>query len=372
MLTEPEQSTTNQQPPSLRDYVREGWKDLELDFQMYKDDLQRGYGDTKGAVKDVYRGTGRVAKGAFRSVKEDVSEQFQEFKADWSVQKTLVKQDLKDVWLAGRDWTSKVTARRQAQEQEQQQAEESQSGSSTASSHHDSTNDRNHDTTTTDPGETSMRQSKVQEIRDFEATLADPAFITELNSLIQSNLTSCPDLVAYYQERPELKEFTLTKELPRMKYTLFTVQGQKLTTPEEILEYARAHPDDHHQYDILWRAANQSIFGDVISTLTCDTGLVRPQFNTASFVDDVSVTLDLGRDNPHITAECFVNVTIPGFEGERLGLAGALVGVYFCPASSKMEARVIHISPIGAVTDEELEGAADNLMSHTTFSGRPS
>ena len=144
-----------------------------------------------------------------------------------------------------------------------------------------------------------------------------------------------------------------------MTYVLFTNQGQKLTEPEEILNYAMAHPDQQH--DILWRAANQSIFGDVITSLTCDTGLVRPQLSTASFVDDVSVTIDLGRDAPHITAECFVNVSIPGWEGERLQLAGVLVGVYFCPVASKMEARVLHISASPPLTDAQLQGAAINL-----------
>lgn len=337
MLTEPEQSTN--QPPSLRDYVREQWKDLELDFEMAKDDLQRGYGGTKGAVRKAYSGTGRFAKDAFRAVKKDLSEQLQEVKADFRVQKSLVKQDLYDFWQASRDWTSKVAARRQYEEEEE-------SSSSTSTSSHDSSH--HHE-----------QQIKMQEIRDFQETLADPSLVPELNLLIQSTLTSCPDLVDYYQNRPELKEYTLTKELPRMKYTVFTDKGQKLTEPEEILEYARSHSDQH---DILWRAANQSIFGDVISTLTCDAGLVRPHFSTASFVDDITVTLDLGRDTPHLTAECFVNVTIPGYEGERLQLAGVLVGVYFCPTTSKMEARVLHISPSRALTDEELVGAADNLL----------
>jgi hypothetical protein len=367
MLTEPEQSAGDthhhHQPPSLGDYVREGWKDLGLDFRIYKDDVQRGYGTTTGAVKQVYGSTKGAAKGAFRTVKEDLGEQFQELKADFTVQKTMVKQDFREFWQAGRDWASQVTARRQ-QQQQQQAEEESQSESSTTSSHHGGNShhnqQQNEEQAILHP--TTLQQSKIQEIREFEATLADPAFISELNELIQSKLTSCPDLVTYYQERPELKEFTLTKELPRMKYTLFTAQGQKLTEPKDIAEYARTAPTDE-RHDIIWRAANQSIFGDVISTLTCDAGLIRPHFQTASFVDDVSVTLDLGRDTPHITAECFVNVTIPGYEGERLQLAGALVGVYFCPATSKMEARVLHISPTSVLTNEQLEGAADNLTS---------
>ncbi len=344
MLTEPTVSPDHQNAPaSLRDYLREAWKDLELEMQLRKEDLQRGYSDTRGTVKQAYKGTGRAVKDTLRTVQSDLGDQLQELKADLSVQKSLVKQDLNEFLEASQNWKSHVMNRHQPQQPHEEP----------------------HDSCPTDVDENSSenareirKQAFMEDIRAYEETLADHSFVAELNVLIQSKLTSCADLVEYYDQRPELREYTLTKEITRMKYILFTDKGQKLEEPEEIVDYANAHPDQH---DILWRAANQSIFGDVITSLTCEIGLVRPQMNTATFVDDISVTIDMGRDAPHITAECFVNVTIPSWEGERLQLAGVLVSVFFCPMTSKIEARVLHISPSRALTDEELESAADNL-----------
>ena len=61
-------------------------------------------------------------------------------------------------------------------------------------------------------------------------------------------------------------------------------------------------------------------------------------------------------------AECFVNVSIPDASGKPLSLAGVLVGVYFCPALQQVQAKILHLSPSPALTEDELEGAVEYLM----------
>ena len=361
MLTDPASASASASAsagpgPSLRDYVREGWKDLEVEYRLRKEEVRWGVRDTKGAVRRVYHQacaeTGRAVQRTFQTV-----------------QRRCIQQDIQDFVQASRDWSARAVALRRQQQQQQPQQPPAHGETASATETATESNqhqDRDADIDIADTLELELehkRQTLKHKIRAFEATLANPGFINDLNELIRTKLTSCQDLVEYYQQRPELKAYTLTKELHRMQYTLFTDQGQKLTRPQDIADYAASHSEDTH-HDILWRAANQSIFGDVISTLICDdVGLIQPQFSTGSFVNDVSVTLDLGRDRPHITAECFIHVTIPSLEGEPLSLAGVLVGVYFCPEAHRMEARVLHISPAGRpLAEDELNGAAENLV----------
>ena len=184
-----------------------------------------------------------------------------------------------------------------------------------------------------------------------------------------------------------------------MNYTVFTEGGQKLTHEATIREYAAkqqqqqrrqekqtSQPDyDHGDLDLLWKAENQSLFGDVITSLTRENndGLIRPLFHTASLVNDISMTIDFGRDAPHITAECYVQVIVPGGGGgyhhhhdddddderesnkeeevEKLVLAGALLAVYFCPVKHRMEATILHISPAPLLTDDQVERVATSL-----------
>lgn len=329
-------------PASIRDYVREGWKDIKVDLLLWKDDLAK-------VGRNSYRGTRRAVVDSARVIRRDVGEQWQELRADLSVQQRLLQQDMHDFLKATQQLKSQVAQRHQ----------------------------------TSQPKIT--KQQLMQQLRDYEATLQkSESFATELNDLLASKLSSCQEMMNYYEARPKLHEYTLTKELGRIQYTVFTHTGEKLTSTDAIQKYASSKNsnttstsmEDPKHTHLLWRAANQSLFGDVITTLTTPEGLVRPQFHTAAHVTDIHMTIDFARDTPHITAECYLQVQLSSPSSrddtedshEKLVLAGALVGVYFCPAQERMEAKILHLSPSSSVddgpllSDEAVEHIAESIL----------
>jgi len=205
----------------------------------------------------------------------------------------------------------------------------------------------------------STEENFRRQIRDYEQALRSDSAVPDANATIVRSLPSADELSEYYQSRPDMKDLTLEKDLCRMQYTLYTREGQRLTSPEEILSYAEAHP---HEDEILWRAANQSLFGDVMCLLTSESGIVRPQLSGATFADDCSIAIDLASDKPHLRGECFMNLCIPSEDGERLSMAGVLVSIYFCPAEKVARAQVLHVSPGRLLTEEEVNGAARSLL----------
>jgi hypothetical protein len=171
-------------------------------------------------------------------------------------------------------------------------------------------------------------------------------------------------MIAYYESRPEMKEFTLTKELRRIQYTLYTPTGDRITDPDQIVSYEMENrgQEASQDHELLWRAANQSLLADAICCLTSATGLIRPQLACGSFVDDCSIVIDLSHDSPFVQAECYVNASIPSEDGERLAMAGVVISVYFCPTKGKeLKAAVLCVSPSPRLTEEQVHGAAKSL-----------
>eukprot|EP00934_Nitzschia_sp_Nitz4_P007657 Nitzschia sp. Nitz4//scaffold26_size159584//67014//68099//NITZ4_002488-RA/size159584-processed-gene-0.71-mRNA-1//-1//CDS//3329545073//7647//frame0 len=361
MLTEPPPSPSNS-PSSIRQIANSLWynlqedlQDLHLDSHLSTRDVTSSLSSAGRSVQQAARQSGRTVKNTVRSVQQSMADEYSELRADLRVQRDLIDQDVQDLMQSGRGWASRWTSRRR-----QRDAAGTEDGAPDGN-----TQQQQPPTpTSSSRGDESPQEAKariLQEIRSFQQTLADPAFVSELNQLVASKLTSARELTLYYQERPELRDFTLETELPRMQYTVFTHDGIKLTEPTEIISYASSTVSQPS--DILWRAANQSILGDVLTCLTTPTALVRPQFLTATFIDDITMTVDFGRNAPHVTAECYSTLSIPDGEGNRLVLAGVLLAVYYCPSLDRMEARVIHISPADPLTPAQLETAVDSLLS---------
>jgi hypothetical protein len=200
------------------------------------------------------------------------------------------------------------------------------------------------------------------QIRCFENDLHSEPFVTKLNSNIRERIVSGADFIGYYKSQPDLKEYTLEKELHRIQYTLITPQGSKLTKADLILDHVnRESQDEATKHELLYRAANQSIFADAIIALTSFNGLVRPQLCTGTFVDKCSITIDLSREDPHVRAQCFLNVSIPDYEGNRLSMASVLVSIFFCPSTEQLRASIIHLLPLPYLTEDQMNGAAKSL-----------
>jgi len=203
-----------------------------------------------------------------------------------------------------------------------------------------------------------------EQIRSFEDDLKSSAFLTKLNTTIAHRMSSCKECTEYYKSNPNLKEYTLETELDRIPYTLCTSDGtRELTKPDDIRKYVETEEtiEEEEKHSLLYRAANQSIFADVIIALTCSDGLVRPQLHAGTFVDKCSITIDLSKEDPHVRATCFVNVSIPDAEGNRLSMASVLVSIFYCPSKEQLRSGIMHLLPHNPLTDDEVSGAARSL-----------
>jgi hypothetical protein len=206
---------------------------------------------------------------------------------------------------------------------------------------------------------------KRKEIRSLEYSLRSNGaerFLQRLNVAVQS--LSAEEFLKYCEGQPELKELTLKKELTRMAYTLYTPDGTKLTDPEKIANYIEAESTElSEKHELLYRASNQSIFADVIVALTSFNGLIRPQLSAGTFVNDSSLILDLSSSQPHVRAECFLNVSIPDGRNDQLSMAGALVEVCLCPSRKEFKAKVLYLSPCGEepLSEQQIKDAAKSM-----------
>jgi hypothetical protein len=303
--------------------LREVEQELAAMFPLNEEDIKQDFFEKGKAIKERYAS----AKDRCNSVRLDLHNEFK-------CCRSVVEQDLRDFAATGRQLSGRTSERHQ-----------SSSGSTTQTS-------------------SALELDLVEQIRSFENYLRSDSFVPAINASIQNQLSSAGDMIAYYESRPELKEFTLTKELRRMHYTLYTPTGDKITDPDQIVNYEMENrgQETSQDHELLWRAANQSLFGDVICCLTSATGLIRPQLACGSFVNDCSVVIDLSHDSPFVHAECYVNVSIPSEDGERLAMAGVVISVYFCPTVGKeLKAAVLYVSPSPRLTEEQVHGAAKSL-----------
>eukprot|EP00980_Cylindrotheca_fusiformis_P022191 scaffold9079_cov120-Cylindrotheca_fusiformis.AAC.6 len=197
-----------------------------------------------------------------------------------------------------------------------------------------------------------------QEIRSFELALRSESFLALLNASIQTK--SAEDFFVYCKLKPELKNLTVTKELTRMNYTIYTPEGKKLTEPNEIAKFIQtdAMVDRH---EVVYRAANQTIFADMVTSLTTFDGLIRPQLSSGTFISDSSFVIDLASDHPLVRAECLLNVCIPDGHNGKLAMAGAIAEVCFRPSTNELKTEILHLAPCCELTDEEVLNAAKSL-----------
>jgi hypothetical protein len=275
--------------------------------------------------------TGQGLKNQYKSVRLDLQADFEEIKNG-------AKEDWQKLQAVGSQWKSRMVGGGSTNQPPRPQPQPQEADDEVE-------------------GNTNLRE----EIRSFEEALRSESFMKEVDTSIQNQLSSA-DLINYYRSRPELKEYTIEKELHRMKYTLYTHDGKKITEADQIANYAKEMQGNSisETHELLWRAANQSIFGDLITSLTSEAGMVRPQIGTATFVDDCSIVIDLGRDKPNLRAECFLNLSIPGAEGKRLSMGGVLVAVYFCPDLDLLKAKVLHVSPSPRLSEDQVSGTAES------------
>lgn len=167
---------------------------------------------------------------------------------------------------------------------------------------------------------TKVKRSLVVAIND--------AFDVEFNA----NPIVTDRILEYYRSRPELKDFTIKSELPRMDYEVVfldekTGKDVKLVATEDIRSYFASLDKidaDDDEADIILRAANQSLLADPLSMLTCegDGKLVHSgSFHSTLIATVCSFKLDLRRKGQRrVKVQCELAICVPsGSDGTKDG-----------------------------------------------------
>ena len=144
--------------------------------------------------------------------------------------------------------------------------------------------------------------------------------------LLNADPNTADDMLRYYRARPEMKDFTIKSELPRMDYEVLTIdktgKDVKLIATDEIRTYfasLESKPGGlDEEVDIILRAANQSILADPLSMLTTEGGLVHSgSFHSTVIATECKFKLDLRREGERrVRVDCQLAISVPsGLDG---------------------------------------------------------
>ncbi|KAL7580921.1 hypothetical protein ACA910_005740 [Epithemia clementina (nom. ined.)] len=156
-------------------------------------------------------------------------------------------------------------------------------------------------------------------------------------------------LLQYYQERPQLLDYTLEKELPRMKYYWIDsksgefIQDDKARIAVLLLE---ASLSDNPVHQILARCANQSLLADLLQFLTStastdsaneteadsNASLIRQQFHMAVHTCQVDITIM--PSNGTVLVKAVLDLNLPHPVHNFVPIAQVHVSAQFSPMQS--------------------------------------
>eukprot|EP00536_Pseudo-nitzschia_multiseries_P015409 jgi/Psemu1/291988/fgenesh1_pg.881_\ len=169
--------------------------------------------------------------------------------------------------------------------------------------------------------------------------------LSSINAVLEfeyNTFQKADELVEYYQSRPQLAEYTRTKELARMDYEVILPYGHVETSKEQIIA-DNLLPD----HAIVSRAANQSLLADLLQVITGQDLIVRPQYMTICVATWCKFTIHQG-DNGADMVDCRakLSLSMPTADGDRLHVAEVTVCVLFSPSRPMVEFRVQKIDVV--------------------------
>ena len=167
--------------------------------------------------------------------------------------------------------------------------------------------------------------------------------------------------IQYYQQRPELVEYTLDKELPRMQYTWMSAAEGVVTDASHIaLLLLQASWSDDPLMRVWARSANQSLWADLVQSLTTTStttsttcgdpheppppSLIRPHWHMAVHTHDVEWTLC--PDTCTIVAKAVWELRLPHPQLQLVPIAQLTVSVQFSPQIPLVQYHVESMKPI--------------------------
>ena len=203
----------------------------------------------------------------------------------------------------------------------------------------DDNNNNNNTITAPPPPSQQQQQSQriIQELENYVSSLQ--RMLSSINAVLEFEYNTpqkAYELVEYYATRPQLAEYTRTKELQRMNYQIVLPYGHVETNKEQILAN-NLLPDD----SLVSRASNQSLLADLLHVITGHDLIVRPQYMAICVASWCQFTIHLGDQRKDmVDCQAKLHLSLPTEQGDRLDVAVIHVSAVFAPSQPLLEYKV--------------------------------
>ena len=157
--------------------------------------------------------------------------------------------------------------------------------------------------------------------------------------------------------------YTLKSEIERMKYSITTVENTILATAAEIHGhfgdgvdddiFAYFGLNDENSHDLLWRASNQSLLGDIVALLSGPEDIIRPHLGASGAANKVAFEINFNANFVNVVGS--FNVVIGDLQ-----IALFTVSIYLNFDDSELRCTLEDLRPV-LVTDESLKIASEKI-----------
>eukprot|EP00522_Entomoneis_paludosa_P007422 CAMPEP_0172454792 /NCGR_PEP_ID=MMETSP1065-20121228/11676_1 /TAXON_ID=265537 /ORGANISM="Amphiprora paludosa, Strain CCMP125" /LENGTH=634 /DNA_ID=CAMNT_0013207181 /DNA_START=58 /DNA_END=1962 /DNA_ORIENTATION=+ len=163
---------------------------------------------------------------------------------------------------------------------------------------------------------------------------APSSFNALLDAEHNSNDDKARGLLRYYEERPNLLEYTLDKELPRMDYIWIDPETGEFIQDKTRIAGKFIEASRQEESYILPRCANQSLLADLLQFLTAgdDNALIRRQHHMA--VNTRKVSIVVMPSNGTVLAKANLELSLPHPSQGLVNIATVHVSCQFSPLQS--------------------------------------
>ena len=224
-------------------------------------------------------------------------------------------------------------------------------------------------------------ETMVENLNNYIHDLGNGTLLNTANQMFGSKLNNgeeALELCRYYHDRPQLRDYTLNTEVPRMDYQVMISDEVVLTETFDIQKHFSDYPVDDLVDDMLLRSSNQSLLADAFQIITGPDGIVRNQFLATAVATTCRFVLDMRRSNSnqprrHVQADCQMMIGVPSGEPSqsKLNLATLRLLIHFCPEPAgppSIKYEIVSIRPLlnpSVQTDElRIRHAAESLEEH--------
>ena len=175
------------------------------------------------------------------------------------------------------------------------------------------------------PDATSLKEEATfQSLMRYMETL--PVLLPSLNALLEAEYNTyhhAVELTEYYQSRPQLYDYTLDTELPRMDYEVVLPNQTRLTDKYQVQQYLLSKRSKDN--NILIRSANQSLLADLLGQLTGPDRIVQHQFLATAMATKCRFVIHPS----FVECHCHLNLSLPSSTGDRLDVARLELSIDF-------------------------------------------